>query len=202
MSKRNLATVTCSLAQNDLVDFIKEYGIPWCYDPKHPESRQSALDAPKGYIPLYLSLFTISNLCFPLNDFCLDVFEFFQCYFPLLNPFVVSRVTTFLVSYKAYGGEAYVPRFKAFLIVGPAGDWLTFQKRRGSSIPTLFGNSMSNIPSWKSEFIFVKETLISYLRPCLITDFRHGQGSFSYSYPTKLFEEALWNHLHRHTFEA
>ncbi|GJR20503.1 hypothetical protein Tco_0969030 [Tanacetum coccineum] len=86
--------------------------------------------------------------------------------------------------------------------VGPAGDWLTFQKRPGSGIPTLFGNSMSNIPSWKSKFIFVKETLISDLYPGLITDFCHGQGSFAYPYPTEPFDEALWNHLRRHTLEA
>ncbi|GJU80668.1 hypothetical protein Tco_1283033, partial [Tanacetum coccineum] len=161
MSKRSLATVTCLLAQNDLVDFVEEYGIPWCYDPKLPESHQTVLDALKGYIPL------------------------------------VARVTTFAVVCKAYGGEASVPLFRAFLTVGPAGDWLTFQKRHGSSIPTLFGNSMSNIPSWKSEFIFVKETLISDLRPGLITNFRHGQGSFAYPYPTEPFDEALWNHLRR-----
>ncbi|GJY71991.1 hypothetical protein Tco_0475694 [Tanacetum coccineum] len=165
MSKRNLAAVTCSLAQNDLVDYVEEYGIPWCYDPKLPESHQTALDAPKGYIPLYLSLFTIGNLRFPLNDFCLDVFEFFQCHFPLLNSFGVARVTTFVVACKAYGWEASVPLFRAFLTVGSAGDWLTFQKRHGSNIHTLF-------------------------------------GSFSYSYPTEPFDEALWNRLRCHTLDA
>ncbi|GJR72928.1 putative reverse transcriptase domain-containing protein [Tanacetum coccineum] len=119
MSKRNLATVTCSLAQNDLVDFVEEYGIPWCYDPKLPESHQMALDAPLG-----------------------------------------------------------------------------------PDIPSLFGNSMSNVTSWKSEFIYVKETLISDLCPDLITNFRHGQGSFAYPYPKKPFDEVLWNLLCRHTLEA
>ncbi|GJZ32634.1 hypothetical protein Tco_0578070 [Tanacetum coccineum] len=104
-----------------------------------------ALDASEVYIPLYLSLFTIGNLHFPLNDFCLD------------------------------GGEASVPLFKAFLTVGPAGDWLTFQKRSGSDIRPLFD---------------------------LITDFCHGQGSFAYPYPKEPFDEALWNRLHCYTFEA
>nr|GEY73807.1 hypothetical protein [Tanacetum cinerariifolium] len=61
---------------------------------------------------------------------------------------------------------------------------------------------MSNIPSWKSDFIFVKETLIFDLRLGLITDFRHGQGSFSYSYLTEPFNKDLWNRLRRHTLEA
>ncbi|GJR28754.1 hypothetical protein Tco_1104986 [Tanacetum coccineum] len=61
---------------------------------------------------------------------------------------------------------------------------------------------MSNNPDWKSKFIFVKETLIFDIHPGLMTDFRHGQGTFSYPYPTKPFDEDLWNHLRRHTLEA
>ncbi|GJT77119.1 hypothetical protein Tco_1043844 [Tanacetum coccineum] len=195
ISKRNLATITCSLAQNDLVDFVEEYGISWCYDPKLLESGQTALDAPNGYIPLYMSLFSIGNLCFPLNNFCLDVFEFFRCHFLLLNPFGVACVTTFVVSCKAYGEEATVPLFRAFLTLGASGDWLTFQNRHGSKIPALFGNSLSNILDWKSKFIFVKETLIFDIRLGLITDFYHGQGTFAFPYPTEPFDKDFsWEH--------
>ncbi|GKD41129.1 hypothetical protein Tco_1261336 [Tanacetum coccineum] len=199
---RNLSTITCSLSQSDLADFFDEYDIALCYDPKLPSSNATDLDAPKGYIPLYLSLFSIGNLCFPLNNFCLDVFEIFRCHFPLLSPFGVARVTTFTVACKAYGREATVPLFRSLLTLGPTGDWLTFQKRPGFSIPTIFGDSMSNILKWKSEFIFVKQTLISDMRPGLISDFRHGQGSFSYPYPTEPFDEFLRARLCHHRFET
>nr|GEY79180.1 hypothetical protein [Tanacetum cinerariifolium] len=112
MSKRNLSTTTCSLSQSDFADFVDEYGIALCYDPKLPSSNTTTLDASKGYIPLYMSLFSIGNLHFPLNNFCLDVFEFFQCQFPLLNPFEVAPVTTFVVACKTYSGEATVPLFR------------------------------------------------------------------------------------------
>ncbi|GJS06778.1 hypothetical protein Tco_0363574 [Tanacetum coccineum] len=62
--------------------------------------------------------------------------------------------------------EASVPLFKAFLTVGLL-----------------------------LEFIFVKETLISYLHPDLITDICHGQGSLAYPYPKEPFDEALWNRI-------
>ncbi|GJZ01924.1 hypothetical protein Tco_0519885 [Tanacetum coccineum] len=176
MSKRNLVIVTCSLSQSDLLEFVEKYGISMCDEPQLPSSDKTALDALEGYIPLYLSLFTIGNLRLPLNDFCMDVFEFFKCHFPLLNPFRVARVTTIAVACKAYGGEAIVPFFRYFLTLGPAGDWLMFQKRFGPSIPSIFSNSMSNIPDWKSEFIFMKQTFISEVCPGLITDFRHGQA--------------------------
>ncbi|GKE51320.1 hypothetical protein Tco_1486476, partial [Tanacetum coccineum] len=61
MSKRNLATVTCSLFQSDLVDFVEKYGITLCYDPQLLSSEHTALDTPDGYNPLYLSLFSIAQ---------------------------------------------------------------------------------------------------------------------------------------------
>ncbi|GKC83524.1 hypothetical protein Tco_1139241, partial [Tanacetum coccineum] len=161
----------------DLVEFVEKYGIALCYDPQLPSSEQTALDAPDGYISLYLSLFSIGNLRFPLDAFCLDV----------------------------YGGVPTLPLFRSLLTIGPAvpaGDWLTFQKRSGPGIPQIFDNSMTNIPNWKSEFIFVKETLISDARPALITDFRHGLSTFAYPYTTEPFDEVLRSRLGRYTFEA
>ncbi|GJU63980.1 hypothetical protein Tco_1245815 [Tanacetum coccineum] len=71
------------------------------------------------------------------------------------------KVTLFdVITCKSYGGEDTMPLFISFLTLGPIGDWLTFQKRPGPSIPSIFGNFMSNILDWKSEFNFVKQTLI------------------------------------------
>ncbi|GJR73778.1 hypothetical protein Tco_0086143 [Tanacetum coccineum] len=155
----NLAIVTCSLAQSDLVKFVKKYGIALCYDPQLSSFEQTALDAPYGYISLYLSLFMIVNLCFTLNAFCLDVFEFFDYHFPLLDPFGVSPVTTFVVFYKDYRGEPTVPFFSSFLLL------------------VLL---VSGLPSRKG---LVLETLISDAHPALITDFCLGLGSGTFSYP-------------------
>ncbi|GJR36436.1 hypothetical protein Tco_1212120 [Tanacetum coccineum] len=147
MSERNLLTITCSLFQSCLVDFVYEYGISLCYDPKLPSSNATALDAPKG-------------------------------------------------------GEATIPFFRSLLTLGPAGDLLAFQKRHGFGTPAIFGDSMSNIPKWKSEFIFVKQTLIFDIRPGLITEFRHGPGSFADPYPMELFDKVLQGRLCLHPFEA
>ncbi|GKA20146.1 hypothetical protein Tco_0700135 [Tanacetum coccineum] len=107
MSKRNLGSVT----QSEFIGFIKEYGIAMCYDHQLLSTKQNALDAPEGYIPLYLSLFSIGNLRLP-------------------------------------------------------------------------------------------ETLISEARSALITELRHGLGTFSFSYLIKSIDEVLRDHLIRHPFEA
>ncbi|GJU93409.1 hypothetical protein Tco_1318165 [Tanacetum coccineum] len=127
---------------------------------------------------------------------------FFDCHFPLLNPFGVARVTTFAVACKAYGGEPTLPIFRSLCTISLASDWLTFQKRSGPGIPQIFDSFMTNIPNWKSEFIFVKETPISDAHPTLITDFSHGFGTFTYPYPTEPFDEILRSRIARHTFEA
>ncbi|GJT85308.1 hypothetical protein Tco_1067025 [Tanacetum coccineum] len=49
-----------------LLRFVEEYGIAMCYDPQLPSSEQTALDALEGYIPLYLSLFSIGEPSLPL----------------------------------------------------------------------------------------------------------------------------------------
>nr|GEU63538.1 hypothetical protein [Tanacetum cinerariifolium] len=56
-----LDELCCVLAVplRDLADFVNEYDIALCYDPKLPFSNATALDALKGYIPLYFSLFSI-----------------------------------------------------------------------------------------------------------------------------------------------
>ncbi|GJS40191.1 hypothetical protein Tco_0565234 [Tanacetum coccineum] len=172
MSKRNLGSVTCSVTQSEFVEFIEEYGIAMCYDPQLPSFEQTALDALEGYIPLYLSLFSIGNLRLPFNHLCLDVFEFFKCHIPLLNPFGVARVMYFVVAYKAYKGEPSLYIFRS-----------------------LYSN-------WKSEFIFVRETLVSEACPALITDFRHGLGTLAFPYHTKLIDETLRDRIMHHPFEA
>ncbi|GKE04396.1 hypothetical protein Tco_1396414 [Tanacetum coccineum] len=42
-------------------------------------------------------------------------------------------------------GQPTLPLFKYFRIIGPVGDWLTFQKSPSPGIPPIFDNSMTNI---------------------------------------------------------
>nr|GEV76406.1 hypothetical protein [Tanacetum cinerariifolium] len=118
--------------------FTDEHALDYSFPPRFdvlPSSSDMALDALKGYILLYLSLFSIGNLCFPLNNFCLDVFEFFRCHFPLLNPFGVARVTNFVVACKACGGEVTVPLFSipSIFIDGEEMAFQNFMKKLGES---------------------------------------------------------------------
>ncbi|GJY21013.1 hypothetical protein Tco_0393579 [Tanacetum coccineum] len=63
MSKRNLGSVT----QSEFLGFIEEYGIAMCYDHQLPSTKQTALDAPEGYIP-FLGTFSFSYLIKPIDE--------------------------------------------------------------------------------------------------------------------------------------
>nr|GEX48210.1 hypothetical protein [Tanacetum cinerariifolium] len=157
---------------NKVVNFVEDYGIAMCYYPICPTDSQTVVDAPDGYIALCISLFSIGNLRLLFNHSCLVVFKFFNCHFPLLNPFGFACVTSFAVSYKAYGGELTLPLFRSLCSVGP------------------------------TKSIFLKETLFSKAYPDLITSFRHGIGTFNFSYPNEPFDEILCERLICHLFEA
>ncbi|GKB78385.1 hypothetical protein Tco_0945280 [Tanacetum coccineum] len=191
MPKHGIASATCTATGEEYVEFVDRFLIPSCYDHVLPNSGHTALDVPPGYVALYLPLFTVGNFLFPLNKFFLDVLNFFQCHISLLNPFGVVRLSSFAVACKACGGELTLSLFRSLFTLGPAGDWLTFQKRHGDSVPFIFKASMLHIPGWKSKFIFVHEDLFSDQYPGIVTQFRHRLGTFSSPFPSEPFNVSL-----------
>ncbi|GKA05452.1 hypothetical protein Tco_0684572 [Tanacetum coccineum] len=157
---------------------------------------------PSGYIALYKSLFTFGNLRFPFNSFFLDVLDFFKCHFSLLNPLGMARLTSFDLACRAYGGEPTLSLFRSLCSIMLAEDWLTFQKRPGTFVPSIFKCSLGSIPSWNSRFIFVREGLVSERRPGLITSFRHGLGTYSFPFSSKPFDVVICSRLLRYPFTA
>ncbi|GKB07639.1 hypothetical protein Tco_0835923 [Tanacetum coccineum] len=77
---------------------------------------------------------------------------------------------------RAYGGEPTLALFGSLCSLGPIEDWMTFQKRPGNSVSSIFKSSMGNIHGWRLKFIFVCEGLLFDQPPGLITPFRHGLG--------------------------
>ncbi|GJW90492.1 hypothetical protein Tco_0168045 [Tanacetum coccineum] len=75
-------------------------------------------------------------------------------------------------------------RMWSLFTLGPAWDWLTFQKHPGDSVPSVFKASMLHIPGWKSKFIFVCEDLFSDQNPGIVTPFKHRLGTFSFPFPS------------------
>ncbi|GJY36535.1 hypothetical protein Tco_0421913 [Tanacetum coccineum] len=111
--------------------------------------------------------------------------------------YIVLYLSLFTVGnfpYRTYGGEPTWSLFR-FCVLGSVGDWLTFQKCLGHSIPSIFKTLTFSIPGWKSKFIIVYEGLFSDQHPSLVTSFRHGLGTFNFPLPSEPFDIVLQSQM-------
>ncbi|GJZ48606.1 hypothetical protein Tco_0602438 [Tanacetum coccineum] len=85
----------------------------------------------------------------------LDWFMIPSCYNPVLpSPDQTASDTPPSYVALAYGGVSTLSLFRSLFTLGPAGDWVTFQKRSEVSVPLILTASMLYVPDWKSKFIF------------------------------------------------
>nr|GEU98310.1 hypothetical protein [Tanacetum cinerariifolium] len=68
-AKNALGIQRCELSRKELYEFLSSYSIPSEYLVILPTPTQTILDAPPGYIGLYIHCFSLDNLRLPLNDF-------------------------------------------------------------------------------------------------------------------------------------
>ncbi|GJS75227.1 retrotransposon protein, putative, ty1-copia subclass [Tanacetum coccineum] len=136
-----------------------------------------------------------------LREACLTRASFHDLLLFSYLSFIVSVFCFYPIRCSGYRGTSYRP-FRSLFTLGYARDWLTFQKRVGSSIPSVFKTYMLNIPGWKSKFIFVRESLFSDQHPGLVTSFRHRPGTLSFPFPKEPFDVSLQSRLSRYPIES
>ncbi|GJU20160.1 hypothetical protein Tco_1153502 [Tanacetum coccineum] len=61
---------------------------------------------------------------------------------------------------KAYGGDPSVDLLRAFLNLGPAGNWLTLLNRGGFGIPKALTKPITHIERWKGNFFFIENKIV------------------------------------------
>lgn len=93
---------TCSLSKKELTTFLVDYPIPSQFKVMLPKNTQTILDAPEGFMDLYINSFTWSNLRFPLPKLFCEVLNYYQVHISRFNPFGLAKLTTFAVFCKAY----------------------------------------------------------------------------------------------------
>ncbi|GJS07511.1 hypothetical protein Tco_0364307 [Tanacetum coccineum] len=112
---------------------VIDYGIPRDVRAMLLKKNQTVFDSPLGFVGLYTHSFTLFNLRIPLPKFFCEVLNYFKVHISCFNPFRLSKLTTFFVMCKAYGGEPNVDLLRAFLNLGPTGNWLTLSNRGGAN---------------------------------------------------------------------
>ncbi|GKD24476.1 hypothetical protein Tco_1230690 [Tanacetum coccineum] len=72
----------------------------------------------------------------------------------------MAKLATFVVMCKAYRGEPSVDLLRAFLNLGPAGDWLTLSNRGGSGVPKAVTKPITHIEGWKGSFFYIENKIV------------------------------------------
>ncbi|GJV50751.1 hypothetical protein Tco_1446492 [Tanacetum coccineum] len=112
------------------------------------------------------------------------------------NPFGMVKLTTFAVMCKAYGGEPSVDLLRAFLNLGPAGNWLTLSNRGGSDVPKALTKPITHLEGWKGSFFFIENKIIPFKYPALLLeDNKLDKKSFEDIIPLQAREDPLYNNI-------
>ncbi|GKD79527.1 hypothetical protein Tco_1342148, partial [Tanacetum coccineum] len=97
---------------------------------------------------------------------------------------------------KAYGGEPSVDLLRAFLNLGPAGNWLTLSNRGGSSVPRALTKPIIHIEGCKGNFFFIENKIVPSEYPeLLLEENKLDKKSFKDVIPTHARDDPLYNQI-------
>ncbi|GJY19300.1 hypothetical protein Tco_0390791 [Tanacetum coccineum] len=99
-------------------------------------------------------------------------------------------------SHTVYGGEPSVDLLRAFLNLGPAGNWLTLCNKGHFGIPKALTKPITHLEGWKGNFFFIENKLIpsEYLE-LLLEDNKLDKKSFKDIIPLQAREDPLYNQI-------
>ena len=151
-------------------------------------------DPPEGFVGVYIPAFEEGNLRIPLSKFYLDVLEYYKCHLTYMHPLGTARIMVFEVLCKAYGGEPTVDLFRSCFQAGPAGDWVTIQKRGKE----FYKQGKYDIRQWKSSYFFLNVEKIDskYHDVVLNPSYERRSQKFRDPEPVefdRVLYERLWN---------
>ncbi|GJR33433.1 retrotransposon protein, putative, unclassified [Tanacetum coccineum] len=86
------------------------------------------------------------------------------------NPFGLAKLTTFNVMCKTYSVEPTIELLRAFLNLGPAGNWLTLSNRGDADVPKAILKPFTYIQGWKGNFFYIEDKIVPFKYPKLLLE--------------------------------
>ncbi|KAK9080282.1 hypothetical protein SSX86_000040 [Deinandra increscens subsp. villosa] len=157
-SKHNMHSSFSTLSPSDLDVLIEKYHIPLSLHPVLPEPNVSIFSLQDGKIGIYADMFRFGNYRLPFTKFLIRALSYFGVHISQMHPQGLSRLSHFEVSSRAVGVSPSIVLFRAFYRITMAGDWYTFERRRGVS--RLSTTLPPNPRSWKNQFFYVDDRCI------------------------------------------
>ncbi|KAK9069887.1 hypothetical protein SSX86_010283 [Deinandra increscens subsp. villosa] len=126
--------------------------------PVLPPPNSSIFSFNDGKIGTFAEMFKFGNYRIPFTKFLVRALSFFEVHISQMHPQGLSRLSHFEVSCRAANLSPSVTLFRAFYRITMAGDWYTFERRRGvARISTTFP---PNPRSWKTQLFYIDDLCI------------------------------------------
>ncbi|MFS7925429.1 hypothetical protein Hanom_Chr04g00284861 [Helianthus anomalus] len=97
-----------------LEQIVRGFRFPPEWDAIYPGQKQTAADAPPGYITLYEDFFQQGNFRLPATSFMAHILQFYGFHISQMSPPGMVRVRHFEFLCRAHGVEPTVEKFRAF----------------------------------------------------------------------------------------
>ncbi|KAJ0888776.1 hypothetical protein HanRHA438_Chr09g0405791 [Helianthus annuus] len=134
------------------MNFRPEWGA------QYPPAGSTALDAPPGYITLYVAFFREGSFRLPITKFTAAVLRGYGLHISQINAIGLPRITHFEYVCRAYRIEPTFEMFNVFYSVTYANGFYSFQARLG--VAPVCSVPLKSLHDWKQKFFYIRRGVI------------------------------------------
>ncbi|MFS7992569.1 hypothetical protein Hanom_Chr12g01083851 [Helianthus anomalus] len=125
---------------------------------QYPPVGSTALDAPPGYITLYVAYFREGSFRLPITKFTAAVLRGYRLHISQINVIGLPRITHFEFVCRAHRIEPTFEMFNVFYSVTYASGFYSFQARTGVAPVCSF--PLKGVHDWKQKFFYIRRGVI------------------------------------------
>lgn len=153
--KNNMHKCFSILKQEELNSLVEKYEIladlnPTLPAPNTPINELVSLDR----FPLYTCMIEIANCRIPFNHFLMKVLTHYHVNISQCSPLGIAKIIHGEVSCQAVDKVPALSVFRKMFHVTVAGDWYTFEQRRGVK-GSCFSKAPSHLKKWANHFFML-----------------------------------------------
>uniref|UniRef100_A0A251TRA1 Putative transposase (Putative), gypsy type n=1 Tax=Helianthus annuus TaxID=4232 RepID=A0A251TRA1_HELAN len=134
------------------MNFRSEWGA------QYPPPGSTALDAPPGFITLYVAYFREGNFRLPITKFTAAVLRGYGLHISQINAIGLPRITHFEFACRSYRVDPTFEMFNVFYSVTYTSGFYSFQARSG--VAPVCSVLLKGIHDWKQKFFYIRRGVI------------------------------------------
>ncbi|KAJ0660937.1 hypothetical protein HanOQP8_Chr14g0543171 [Helianthus annuus] len=139
------------------MNFRPEWGA------QYPPPGSTALDAPPGYITLYVAFFREGSFRLPITKFTAAVLRGYGLHISQINAIGLPHITHFEYVCRAYRIEPTFEMFNVFYSVTYTSGFYSFQARTG--VAPVCSVPLKSLHDWKQNFFYIRRGVIPIEMP-------------------------------------